>query len=379
MKLFIALWKTYAESKADFAEMTSRFSGLGFDTGLHGGFGACSFKVEVGGYNAIRWYRDYVGYHMVLFDHLGRRLYEGRVDSTDADTQGVRVSCVGYYSHAQDLTHGIIYPASTPTSISEIIEDTVDLSDQWWANHARIKVTTTDITPQDFTGEQKLRDAIEQVTKFGDDGVIPVPIYFAIWEHRLPHLFAEPDITAVEPDWQVFVRDFGGGQGLTLSRNRSQLYNKIQVLYDDPDIGATFTDWEEDSVSQTLYGVREGSLNIGPALPGIADTMGELALHSYSKPTQSSQLGISGRVYTQAGAPDYPYMVRAGQLIRINDYDPSVAQLVSAESGEDAAISFITRTNYSADNNTLKVELGRKNVALDLLMARLGMGSASVR
>lgn len=379
MKILAGIWKNYNENPADFKEMTDRLVGLSFGTILHGGYGGSNFKVEVGGYNAIRWYRDYVGHHVVLFDHFGRRLYEGRIDATDASSGGVAVTCVGYYAHAQDLTHGIIYPASTPTSISEMIEDTVDLSDQWWADHSRILPTVTDITPQDFTGEQKLRDAIEQSTKFGNDGVIPVPLYFAIWDHRQPYLFAEPDITTYEPDWQVFTKDFGGSAGVTLSRNRRQLYNKIQVLYDDPDIGPTFTDWEEDLISQAEFGVREGSLNIGPALPGIATTMAELAINSYSQPTQSSRLGISGRVYTKAGAPDFPYMVRAGQVIRVNDYDPAVAQLVSSKSGDDSAIAFITRTRYSADKNTLQIELGRKNVALDLLMARLGMGSASIR
>jgi hypothetical protein len=379
MKILVAVWKNYNENPADFKEMTDRHSGLSFGTILHGGFGTATFKIEVGGYNAIRWYRDYVGHHVVIFDHLGRRLYEGRIDATDADASGVKVACVGYYAHAQDLTHGIIYPAGVPTSISEMIEDTVDLSDQWWTTHAGIKTTVTDITPQDFTGEQKLRDAVEQTTKFGDDGVIPVPIFFAIWDHRQPFLFAQPSITADEPDWQVFVRDFGGTAGVTLSRNRRQLFNKVQVLYDDPDIGPTFTAWEEDLVSQGLFGVREGSLNIGGALPGIANTMAELAINSYSKPTQASRLSISGRVYTQAGAPEYPYMVRAGTLVRVNDYDPTVAQVVSSESGEDAAVAFINRTSYSADKNTLKIELGKKNVALDLLMARLGMGSASIR
>ena len=379
MKLLIAIWKNYTESPSVFREMTDRFSGLSFGTILHGGFGTANFKVEVGGYNAIRWYRDYVGHHVVIFDHYGRRLYEGRIDATEADSSGVSVNCVGYYAHAQDLTHGLIYPASTPTSISEMIEDTVDLSDQWWKDHTQIVTTVTDITPQDFTGENKLRDAIEQVTKFGDDGIIPVPIFFAIWENRRPYLFAQPDIITDEPNWQVFVRDFGGGRGMTLSRDRRSLYNKIQILYDDPDIGAAFTDWEEDVVSQNLFGVREGSLNIGDALPGIATTMGELAIHSYSKPTQSSRLEISGRVYTQAGAPDFPYMVRAGQLVRVNDYDPTVAQVVTGESGEDAAVAFINRTTYNADRNTLQLDLGKQNVALDLLMARLGMGSSGIR
>lgn len=379
MKLLIAIWKTYNENPAEFKEMTTRFSGLSFGTVLHGGFGAANFTVEVGGYNAIRWYRDYVGHHVVVFDHYGRRLYEGRIESTNADAKGVKVACAGYYAHAMDLVHGIIYPLGVPASISDIINDTIDLSDQWRKDHSRIKTTVTDITPQDFTGEQKLRDAIEAVTKFGDDGITPIPIFFAIWEHRQPYLFAQPSIVDDEPDWQVFVKDFGSGSGVTLSRTRRKLYNKIQILYDDPDIGPTFTDWEEDVVSQGLFGVREGSLNIGPALPGIAETMADLAINSYSKPTQSSKLAISGRVYTQAGAPDLPYMIRAGQLIRVNDYDPTVAQVVSGESGQDAAVAFINRTNYSADKNTMQLDLGKKNVALDLLMARLGMGSASVK
>lgn len=379
MKLLIAIWKDYNENPADFKEMTIRHHGLSFDTFLPGGYGAARFTVEVGGYNAIRWYRDYVGHHVVIFDHFGRRLYEGRIDATDASTKGVNASCVGYYAHAQDLTDGIIYPAGVPVSISDVVDDAVDLSDQWWKDHSRIKKTVTDIAPLDFTGEKKLRDAIEEVLKFGDDGVIPRPIYFAIWNHRQPYLFAEPDITSVEPDWQIYVKDFGGGEGLTLSRNRRQLYNKIQVLYDDPDIGAAFTNWYEDKVSQGLFGIREGSLNIGSALPGIADTMGELAIHSYANPTQSSKLAVSGRVYTKAGAPDYPYMVRAGDVLRVNDFDPTVAQIVSSESGEDSAVAFINRTSYNADKNTLQVQLGKKNVALDLLMARLGMSASGVR
>ncbi len=379
MKLLIAIWKTYAENPAEFKEMTTRFSGLSFDTVLHGGFGSANFTVEVGGHNAIRWYRDYVGHHVVLFDHFGRRLYEGRIEATNADAKGVKVSCAGYYAHAQDLVHGIIYPLGVPTSISKVIEDTVDLSEQWWKDHSRIKTTITDITPQDFTGEQKLRDAIESVTKFGDDGITPVPIFFAIWEHRQPYLFAQPSVINDEPDWQVFVKDFGSGAGVSLSRTRRQLYNKIQILYDDPDIGPTFTDWKEDTVSQDLFGVREGSLNIGPSLAGIADTMGDLAINSYANPTQSSKITISGRVYSKAGAPDLPYMIRAGSLLRVNDYDPTVAQVVSGEGGQDAAVAFINRTRYSAEKNTMQLELGKKNVALDLLMARLGMGTASVR
>lgn len=379
MKLIISLWSSYDETPANFVETVERFSNLTFGTVLPGGYGSCSFNIEVSGWNAIRWYREYLGHHAVIFDHLGRRIYEGRIEVTSADVKGVKVTLSGYYAHAQDETHGIIYPLSVPTSISDIIEDTVDLASQWWSgDHSQIKVTVTDITPQDFTGEQKLRDAIEAVLKFGDDGVTPIPLHFAIWEHRRPYLFSEP-VVIDDPDWRVSVKDFGGGRGLALSRSVRGLYNKIQVLYDDPDIGPTFTDWEEDLVSQNLFWLREGSLNIGAALPGIAETIGELAINAYSKPKQTSRLGITGKVRTKAGAPDFPYMIRAGDMIQIVDYDPSVAQLVSGQGGEDAAIAFVNSTRYNYGSNQVDIQLGSKNIAMDLLMARLGMSSGSVR
>ena len=36
---------------------------------------------------------------------------------------------------------------------------------------------------------------------------------------------------------------------------------------------------------------------------------------------------------------------------------------------------FISRTSYNADDNTVDLELGRKNIGLDLLMAKLGLNS----
>ena len=150
------------------------------------------------------------------------------------------------------------------------------------------------------------------------------------------------------------------------------------VIYDDPDIGQTFTDWAENKDSQRLYGVKEGTLNIGQSLPGLAEVIRDLAINSYAFPTQSSQLGISGKVFTPAGRPEHPYMVRAGGLVQVMDYDPSVAQLIGGSTGSDASVMVISRTSYDADSNSLTMEMGSGNVALDILMARLGTGSGGI-
>ena len=98
-------------------------------------------------------------------------------------------------------------------------------------------------------------------------------------------------------------------------------------------------------------------------------------------------LRLAEHGYTAAGDsrlslvffPLYPWLVRAGSLIQVMDYDPSVAQLVGGSSGLDSATMFISRTSYNADSNTIDLELGRRNVVLDLIMARLGYNGSNIQ
>lgn len=381
MQITIALWSSQRELASQFIEATTKHTGLTFSTAAQGGFTDASFNIQVSGWNAVRWYRSYLGFHVVIFDHFGRRLYEGRIEDTEASSDGVHVTCLGYYSHANELTHGMVYPAGDTVTPTDIIKDTVDIAYNTkglWANdYSMICQLSHNIAPQDFTGSKKLSDAIDVATKFGDDGIVPRPVYFAIWDFRRAYFYVEPLVTGA-PTWRAFTKDFSSSTGLSLSRTRSEVWNKIQVTYDDPDIGAAFTDWAINADSQRLFGIREGTLNIGSALPAVAEVIRDLAINSYAFPSQASSIGITGRVYNSAGAMDYPYMVRAGQTIQVADYDPSVAQMVGGSTGLDSSTAFITRTSYEADSNELTVELGRKSVALDLLMARLGMGSGRV-
>lgn len=381
MEFMITVWTNYDETsgQGDPLAQVRRFSGLRFGTVLNGGFGGAQFRVETTDWNATQWYENYLGFHIVIFDSFGRRVYEGRIESIAyVVDKGIEVSCVGYYAHAQDLTHGVIYPAGVPKTISEIIEETIDLSDQWWDDKSQIETTTVDITPQDFTGEQKLVDAIEECLKYGNDATPPKPMYFTIWEHRQPFLFSEPALSNF-PDWQVYLKDLEISQSLSLSRSKENLYNKIQVLYDDPDIGPAFTDWAEDTISQDLFGVREGSLNIGGALPDVADVIRDLAIENYAYPEQSSTLKISGRVRSNAHTIELPYLIRAGELLRINDFDPSIAQRTLGTGGLDSNMAVVHKTLYNVESNTMSVTLGKTNILMDMLLARIGKSSASIR
>ena len=382
MKLTVAIWSAPDEKPENFVDSTTRQQNLTFSTIAHGGFGDCSFTVPVSGWNAVRWYRSYLGFHIVIFDHLGRRVYEGSIEDAEAGADGVNITCLGYFSHAKELTHGMIYLAGDNVTPTQVIKDTVDIAYNtqmlWQNDYSMIQKLTITLGAQDFTGGKKLSDAIEVAIKFGNGAVRPRPMYFALWDHRRAFFYEEPDI-ATAPAWRVMMKDFASSQGLSLSRTRANVWNKIQVTYDDPDIGTAFTNWAENKDSQRLFRIREGTMNIGSTLPDIANLVRDLAINAYAFPDQSSTIAISGRVYNAAGAPDFPYMVRAGQMLQVMDYDPSVAQLVGGSSGLDSSTIFISRTNYNADSNTVDLELGRRSVMLDLLMAKLGLGAGGIQ
>ena len=379
MNLQIALWSTPEEDPKNFIEATSRFSGLTFSTLAQGGFGDASFTVQVSGWNAVKWYRAYLNFHVVIFDHLGRRLYEGRIEDTEATTEGVNVTCLGYYATAQELHSWLYYPDNVTGS--QLVSDAIDIVSEktgaWLNDTSMVQELLINLAPLDFMIDKKIQDMLTAACKYGDGGLIPKPMYFGLWENRRPYFIAEPDVTS-EATWRLYIKDFSSSQGLSLSRSRSNVWNRIQAVYDDPLIGGTFTDYADDPDSQRLFGLKEGSISVGSAPVDVANLARDLAIKAYANPEQSSKISVQGRVYTRAGAPDYPYMVRAGSMMQVMDYDPSVGQLVGGTSGVDSAVAFISRTTYKGDDNSIDLELGRKNVALDLLLAKIGVNSGSV-
>ena len=380
--LTICIWQTPRELASEFVGSTTRQTGLSFSTQAMGGFGDCSFTIPVSGWNAVRWYRSYLGFHVVIFDPLGRRVYEGRIEDAEAAPEGVNITCLGYYSNAKELTDGMIYLFGDNPTPTQLVRDAIDIAYNtnglWQNDYSMVQILNQSIGAQDFTGGRKLNEAIEEACKYGNDATVPKPMYFALWDNRRAYFYEEPDLSGT-PSWRIFMKDFANGKGLSLSRTRSNVWNKIQVIFDDPDIGTTFTDWAENKDSQRLFGVREGNLSIGSSVLAIAEVIRDLAINAYAFPDQSSKISISGRVYSAAGARDYPWLVRAGSLIQVMDYDPSVAQLVGGSSGLDSATMFISRTSYNADSNTIDLELGRRNVVLDLIMARLGYNGSGIQ
>jgi hypothetical protein len=155
MQLTIALWSSASESRSTFVDATTKHQDLSFSTLAHGGFGDASFTIPVSGWNAVRWYRSYLGFHVVIFDQFGRRIYEGKIEDTQAGADGVQVTCLGYFSHAKELTHGMIYLAGDNLTPTQLVQDTVDIAQHQpaLAELLHDPEARSAIGPQDYGGK----------------------------------------------------------------------------------------------------------------------------------------------------------------------------------------------------------------------------------
>ncbi len=356
---------------------------LDFGTGLPGGFDSCTFVVPVVGIASVNWFKNYFTYHFVLYDYLGRRSFEGRIEDTELVVHGVSITVMGYYAHASDLTQGLVYPDAVPTSMSQIIEDCISLTTLWTDTTAFVKATTTDITPRDYAWGEKIKTVIEDVLPMGSDGTPVKPMHFAVWDYVTPHLFEEPSLS--EPArHRISIFSAGGARGINLRISRAEIYNKIQAYFEDPDGGPGITSaiggygWQEDTFSQRQFGVREGTINVGQELEAVAQLVVDNAILFYPFPRQSARITLSGRVSSPNGVLSDIHTIRAGTIIEMVDFDPYMAQLIDVAPDAYSAKAFITGTRYSASSNTMELFLGTRTYAFEILMGQIGQATGIV-
>ncbi len=360
---------------------TEKAVGLKFSTQLPGGFSSCSFTAPARGWEATKLYRLFPNTHVVVFDKWGRRLYEGRVEDRTLSNEGVAVQAEGYYTAANDVSAWITFPASGDYVVGDLVMHAVDmLSPTFWAeDYSFISPNDLPLGAQDleFMGEQKIVDIITKALSYGAGSVEMIPAHFALWENRRAHYFAEKQPSSGQYDWAVTIDIVNSDY--SLSSSLKDVYNKVQTVFDHPTNGQTWLGYIEDKNSQALYGVREGTLNAGQTDTSIAEVAQELALKTAAYPEQQASFELQGKAKSVYGYMDELYMLRAGQLLRVDDFDDAGLQLMTGTVGKDLAIGFINRTDYDADKLTLSVELGHSSMTMDLLVARLGLSSGGLK
>lgn len=351
-----------------------------FETIDPGGFGSSRLSIPIKDiFNVSGSSANFLNHYAVVHDKYGRVVYEGRVVDYSNDNKMAELSLSGLYSLGEDITSGLIYPITTAKSISEIISDAADLVTYWSNIREDILTTTTDVTPQDFTGEVKVTESIEAVLKYGTDDAEPNPLHFGIWGNRKPWLKAIKT-SEDNPDWILDENSIKEGSGYYQSSSMLDIFNKIQIVYNDQYIGQTFTDWYEDAFSQNIYGVREGTMNIGDSSEALAGLIGELAIKYFSYPSGLSKLGVSGFVRNfEHGRYELPYMIRAGDYVRLSGVSQEFLKKEYGLFNPYFTSFIVSRTHYDKNTNTLELEFSKRAKAMDILLSRLGAGSASIR
>lgn len=376
MKIYAAIYQHPLELRTYFFEQIDVSDSVVFTTELHGGFGSCSFEFTGPGDFLITRYRDYLNAHVVLYDAFGRRLYEGFVTDTRKHENGISVKAAGYYSRAKQLLHGNVW-TGTGTTAYDVIDGSIDLVSDWNKKDPMIADATIVVGPKDYSDDQKVSDALEDVLKYGFQETDDRALFFAIWEHRVPYLFPEPYPWSLV-DWHVSKANvIGGSPGISLSM--SDVANKIYVRYDDPaedSVGPTlYATPAEDTLSQNRYGVKEGVFKAGQFGLSNALKMRDAALERYKYPRQVFTATIGGYIKAQAGFYDYPYRIRAGQLVLVTDMEIVTAQAETFGGQAGHGLSgFVLKTSYNGSNRTLDIHFGSSDNSFETLMGRLGLG-----
>jgi hypothetical protein len=350
-----------------------------YSTSIDGGYKTAFMEVYLPPTLARIVYSKVLGKKGVVYDELGNRVFEGKITKCEVGGKGIKMFFVGFYSQAKDLHFGLVYPTSTPTSISDVIEDVIDVGNTWDTSKAFVENTITDITPLDFTGEKKLKDAIEEVLKFGNDDSPPKRMHFQVWDDRVCHLSSETDVDTDDPDYIAWVvPGTNGAVATTLSIDN--IFNKIQVLYDDPDLdGADFSAWYSDLESQDLYGLVEGSYSLGESTSNLAILVAQMLLTRYAKPEQSFTLNINRQTgYIKGKGGRKEHLMRAGQVVRVDSVDTAVDFGDSDNPGRAVAQGIVFSTSYNIGSGAISITLGTKAAAFDFLMTRLGYSVGSM-
>lgn len=377
MRLYANIYRKYSEDPSYFSLSLDVTLSLEFGTQLNGGFYTASFDYSGTSHDVYKYYRDFIGAHVVLTDHFGRRLYEGQVVDASTSSNSVKFSCHGYYGLAAKKIMGMAYGAGT--TVLAVVKDCVSAVEEWKQTYAFLNTNTDAIVGErDYTEDVKVSEALEDVLSAGYSETDAQALYFAIWDHRTPHLFPASISSSRYPEWAVNVGSLTGKY--ELNQSLSEVFNRIWGRYDDTaedETGPTpLPSPVEDNLSQGLYGIRDGFIDTGKYGQQTAQQIVQAYLDRYRYPFQVFTAEVSGVVRSgQGGFLDYPYMMRAGQFVVIEGLDPlmNIGMTVSGQM-KYGSVGMIMATSYSSGSNSNKITFGSSDQNFEYLMARYGLG-----
>lgn len=271
--------------------------------------------------------------------------------SGDNDADGI--------ANCTDLTvyFEIDYIAGLPNYYAdEIIRDIIDLTtDEFSADTDLIASPSLALIPFTTKGDgfETAATVIERAIGYGDSSNNAWA--FNVWDRETGGAASDgkPKMEIVQQpattDWeyQMWLEEFDSFQ---YSQTTDELYNYVTVQYTDPDGKNAFISPDtnstlKDDTSIALYGRREvpGGLSIGDSTSAKALEYGERYLGQNKDPKPKTSMAVSGRIRTKHGIFVEVSNVRAGERIRIPDY-------------QDGLVIVIGKASHTANGQSVSIE-----------------------
>ncbi len=348
--------------------LTGRAQNLRFSTVMPGGFAICSFEKVCPPAEVIEWQQRRFFFHLKIMEG-SFCAWEGRLEDVAFVGFGLRATFYGYWRSCFDQIYNdsASWQAGSHTA-HEIIEDMLtDKCPQISTTYTNIADPGVNLTPQTYDEDEYPGDIIARLAKYSDSAYQRWD--FAIWEDRLPW-FQAVDVTPSAVDWQMFVGEF---ETISIERSARNLYNDIYSVYLSGAV-KTRTASATNAASQTKYITRQKPItNLGEISAAAATSRRDYELESRREVQQQSTLVLSGDAFDARRVRKPLWHIRAGQVLRITDYQPFGAQAGSPQL--NAWNTFhIVRTEYDADRNRMTIYPDTETRRLDYLLAREGIG-----
>jgi len=364
----IKLYDRNLSSPTFIDELTGRVQNLKFSTRLHGGFSICSFNLKADLPEAWQWIVDKVFYRLVITDG-GRTLWEGRLEDPGFTRGGVSVVAYGYYANLSDIPYHTAYNDNLDVVIKAVL--TANCS-QLSSDQTHIEATggpAIDSAAADSYLDIYPKDIVEKLSEFSDD-TNHDRWYFAVWEDRVPYLFAR-SVSSV--DWNVKLRDFAQ---FLLKHRGADLWNSCYALYTS---GGTLTRTADadNTRSQGKFGDGASDFkrqkvisNLGEVSAAAAQSRRDAYLveHKDLWPRLENMV-LGNMVYDTSGIAYPSSWVRAGDVIRVQDLVPVSADLDTV-SRDALRTYYIVETEYDMDAATLKIVPDTEKASLDAVLAQ---------
>lgn len=330
-------------------------SQLRLGTTLPGGCGDCSFRI----YEPIQVVPTYIGFNYdVRVLDAGRIFWSGRMDDFRAhrgsDGEYWTIIARGYGLNLDDE----IYSSTTITNgaTDQVIADAITNLSTSQIDATSISATSVNLgqAPEGAITLKlyKATTLINFAKSFGNSSDSPMIWYIYPDDDGTVRFTFKPRPTS--PELYMYRADFDTVDfGLT----GRQLANSVYVLYNGGNNSVEVEDTDLQGSPPTGWGIKRSAFLVVPEI--LKDTEAQQAGQTVLNYVKTARLSASNmimnrtmRIYDSDGARINPWMVRAGQLVKIVDVDTDESSTTGLAFNN---IFLIAATDWDEERQSLSI------------------------